>query len=339
MELVVILLLIVSFALAFAIGANDETMATVVGSRAISLKLAVIIGAILTFVGTFFLSADVGKTIGASMLGELVSYNSMMMLAIILSTTIWLIVASKTGAPISTTHSVVGSIFGISIVWTISSGNSYLNSLNWPKMGQVALGWVISPVLGFLGAVAFQWLIDKIIRQRYKGLIYVESTEKKFIYLLLAAVMFTQISRGGNDAANAIGVFYGLIESGDIMDTIEMINLLLVVTGIMMSFGLVIIGRNVIKNVGGSLVEMRPSNAFAISMSTMIIIFISTILGLPVSGSHILIFAILGSGWVKGERPDKKSFKKMVISWIITFPIAATLAALFYTAFIPLVLN
>ncbi len=336
MELIVILLIIVSFGLAFAIGANDETLATVVGSKAIPLRIAIIIGAILTFVGTFFLSTGVGKTIGASMLGENVEYNSMMMMAIILSTTIWLIVASKTGAPISTTHSVVGSIFGISIVWSIVTENSFIDSIFWPKMGEVAMGWVFSPLFGFIGAIFFQKLIGKFMKKRSKGLIQIENTEKRFILILLAAVMITQISRGGNDAANAIGVFYGLIESGELL--LSDMTWLLLVTGIMMALGLIIIGKNVIKSVGGGLVEMRPSDAFAISLSTTIVLFISTMLSLPVSGSHILIFSIIGSGWVKGEKPDAKSFKKMVMSWILTFPIAAILSAVFYTAFLPLVL-
>lgn len=332
MDAIVIILLIVSFGLAFAIGSNDESMSTAVGSRSISLKVAVIIGAALTFLGSFLLSAGVGKTIGASMLGKDVQYNSMMMLAIILSTTIWLIVASRTGAPISTTHSVVGAIVGVAIVWSISGGN-FLSSINWLKMGNVALGWVISPLFGFLGAAFFQWLLTKILSSRKKGLLQIEQTEKYFIYILLVTVCVTQISRGGNDAANAIGVFYGLIESGDLDG--GLINLMLAITGIMMALGLVIIGKNVIKSVGGGLVEMRPSDAFAISLSTTIIIFFATVMGLPISGSHILIFSIIGSGWQKGEKPDKKSFNKMLMSWLLTFPIAAALSGLFYALFLP----
>lgn len=333
MDAIVIILLIVSFGLAFAIGGNDESMSTAVGSRSVSLKVAVIIGATLTFLGCFLLSAGVGKTIGASMLGEDVQYNSMMMLAIILSTTIWLIVASRTGAPISTTHSVVGAIVGVAVVWSISESKNFLLSMSWLKMGNVALGWVISPLFGFLGAAFFQWLLTKILSSRKKGLLQIEQTEKYFIFILLVTVCVTQISRGGNDAANAIGVFYGLIESGDLDG--GLINLMLAITGIMMALGLVIIGKNVIKSVGGGLVEMRPSDAFAISLSTTIIIFLATVMGLPISGSHILIFSIIGSGWQKGEKPDKKSFKKMLMSWLLTFPIAAALSGIFYALFLP----
>lgn len=328
MDAFIIILLIVTFILAFGIGANDETMAPVVGSHSLKLKTAVIAGGILSFFGCYFLARNVGKTIGRNLLGSTVEYSSLMMLSIILSTTIWLIVASKTGAPISTTHSVVGSIFGISLVWSITTTGTFLESMNWSKMGSVVLGWFISPLFGMFGAILLQLLMNKILKKTNTSLLKIEKTEKIFIYALVASVLWTQVSRGGNDAANAIGVFYGLLNTNDIVE--PALPLLLAITGIMMALGLIFVGRNVIKSVGGGLVEMRPSDAFVISLSTTLVIFVCTILGLPISGSHVLVFAIIGSGFVKGNRPDKKSFRKMVLSWFLTFPVAALLCAVFY---------
>ena len=75
---------------------------------------------------------------------------------------------------------------------------------------------------------------------------------------------------------------------------------------------------------------MKPSDAFSTQISTSIVLFLATILGFPISGSHVLIFAILGTGMVQGERPDKKALRRIIISWIITFPIAAALSAILY---------
>jgi PiT family inorganic phosphate transporter len=324
-------------ALAFGIGANDETMATLVGSRAVKLKIAVILGGVLVFVGVWFLSSKVSKTVGSGLLGGDVVYTVSMMLAILISTTIWLVIASKTGAPISTTHSIVGSVFGIAVVWAIRYQRSFIDALSWDKMGGVVLGWVLSPLFGYFGAYLFELAMKKFINSRKIGLDTLEQIEKKFVYMLIVAVCWTQISRGGNDSANALGIMFGLIESGDIAETnTVLIDVLKLLTGLMLTLGLIVVGRNVIKNVGNNLIEMRPSDAFSIQISTSIVIFVSTMLGLPVSGSHILIFAVLGAGRVKGERPDKKTFRKMVISWVITFPVAATLSALCYLIFIPI---
>lgn len=331
MDPLVIVLLFLMVTLAFAIGANDETMATLVGSRAIKLKTAVILGGCLVFLGVLLLSASVGETIGKNLLGAEVEYEINMMLAILVSTSIWLVVASKTGAPISTTHSVVGSVFGIAILYSIQKGTPFVQSLNWVKMGDVALGWVISPILGFIGAYLVQIVVSKFIRLRLKGLESLEKLEKGFMWLLIVAVSWTQISRGGNDSANALGILFGLIETGEVNPNMHI--WLVALTGIVLAAGLIIIGKNVIANVGNNLIEMRPSDAFSIQISTSIVIFLATILGLPVSGSHILIFAVIGAGRVKGERPDKKSFRKMVLSWIITFPAAAIMSILCYWIF------
>ena len=164
MEPIVIILLILMLALAFGIGANDETMATLVGSRSVKVKVAVILGGILVFVGVLFLSANVGETVGSGLLGENVTYTISMMLSILISTTIWLIVASKTGAPISTTHSVVGSVFGIAIIWAIRSPLNFGDALNWVEMGKVVFGWVISPILGYFGAYLFELGTKKFIK-------------------------------------------------------------------------------------------------------------------------------------------------------------------------------
>lgn len=318
-------------ALAFAIGANDETMATIVGSRALKLKTTIILGGSLVFIGVLLLSAKVGKTIGKNLLGTTVQYEISMMLAILVSTSIWLVVASQFGAPISTTHSVVGSVFGIAVMYSIQNSVSFVNTLNWSKMGDVALGWVISPILGFLGAYLIQLVVKKFIKVRLKGLDGLERTEKSFIWLLIISVCWTQISRGGNDSANALGILFGLVNSGDVDPSLQF--WLVALTGMVLAAGLIIVGKNVIANVGNNLIEMRPSDAFSIQISTSIVIFLATILGLPVSGSHILIFAVIGAGLVKGERPDKKSFRKMVLSWIITFPVAAILSMLCYLVF------
>jgi len=337
MEPIVIILLLLMLALAFGIGANDETMATLVGSRAVKLKIAVILGGALVFVGVLFLSASVGETVGSELLGSTVDYTLSMMLAILISTTLWLVVASKTGAPISTTHSVVGSVFGIAVVWALKYNRSFGDALSWWPMGRVALGWVLSPLFGYFGAYLFELGTKKFINSRKLGLDTLEGIEKKFVYMLIAAVCWTQISRGGNDSANALGIMYGLIESGSLDGENSLLIYTLVgLTGLMLTLGLVIVGKNVIKNVGNNLIEMRPSDAFSIQISTSIVIFGATMLGLPVSGSHILIFAVLGAGRVKGERPDKKTFRKMVVSWVITFPVAAILSAICYLIFIPI---
>jgi len=335
-DVIVIILIILMLALSFGIGANDETMATLVGSRSLKLRYVIILAAVLVFVGVLILSEQVGKTIGENLINlEEVDYNVYMLFSIIISTTIWLVVASITGAPISTTHSVVGSVFGVAIVWSFGTNGSFVSSMDWGTVGQVALGWVISPILGFIGAFMFKFLLDKFLSRMQRGLDRVEKIERIFGILLILVISWTQVSRAGNDSANALGIMYGLIETGQLSENLTWI--LVAVTGLLKGLGIIIIGRIVIKNVGNNLISLKPSDAFSIELSTSIVLFIATLLGLPISGSQVLIFSVIGAGMVKGERPDKKTLRNIIISWIITFPVAAALSALVYGIFVAVI--
>lgn len=337
MDLLILLVILITLYLAFGIGSNDETMSSVVGSGSLSLNKAVLWGGLLACLGCIFLSENVGKNIGSSLLSQEIEYDVWMMLAIILSTSTWLVFASKLGAPISTTHSVVGAVIGVAFMWSFIPGNDFLYSLEWSKLGTIALGWIISPIFGLLTAALMQKVVHKFMTRKWEkdgviGFLEIEELEKKFRIILLFFISVTQLSRGGNDSANAIGIYYGLIETGDIPSSLAVLIKILI--GCMIGLGLILIGRNVIKNVGGSLIEMRPSDAFAIESSNAIVVFTCTLLGLPISGSHVLIFAIIGSGLAKGEKANWRSLKKMVIAWIITFPATAILSATIYLGLI-----
>ena len=230
MDLLILIVILITLYLAFGIGSNDETMSSVVGSGSLSLNQAVLWGGFLASLGCIFLSKNVGKNIGSSLFStELqIEYDVWMMFAIILSTSTWLVYASKTGAPISTTHSVVGSVIGVAFMWSFIPGNDFLSSLNWIKLGQIALGWVISPILGLITASLMQKLVHKFMTRKWEkdgiiGFLEIEVLENKFRIILLFFISVTQLSRGGNDSANAIGIYYGLIETGDIPESLEVL--------------------------------------------------------------------------------------------------------------------
>ena len=152
----IFLLLAGSFGLfmAWGIGANDvaNAMATSVGSKALTLKRAVIIAAIFEFAGAFLAGGQVTSTIrkgiiDANLLSgspELLVYG---MLAALLAAGIWLLIATKYGLPVSTTHSIVGAIVGFAAV------GIGIEAVKWGKVGSIAASWVVSPILA--GAIAY----------------------------------------------------------------------------------------------------------------------------------------------------------------------------------------
>jgi len=140
--------------MAWGIGANDvaNAMGTSVGSKALTFKQAVIIAAIFEFAGAILAGGEVTKTIRKGIIDvsslsgtpELLVYG---MLASLLAAGIWLLVATRMGWPVSTTHSIVGAIVGF------GAAGIGMEAVHWNKVGTIALSWVTSPLLA--GAIAF----------------------------------------------------------------------------------------------------------------------------------------------------------------------------------------
>ncbi len=140
--------------MAWGIGANDvaNAMATSVGSRALKLKTAIIIAAIFEFAGAFLAGGEVTSTIRKGMMDtsllmdapDVLVYG---MLASLLAAGSWLLLATRYGLPVSTTHSIVGAIVGFAAV-VIG-----VDAVNWGKVGSIAMSWIISPLLA--GGLAY----------------------------------------------------------------------------------------------------------------------------------------------------------------------------------------
>ena len=153
--------------MAWGIGANDvaNAMGTSVGSGAITIKQAVLIAAIFEFAGAFLAGGQVTKTIRKGIIdAELLSATPELlvygMLAALLSAGIWLLVASRFGWPVSTTHTIVGAIVGFAAV------GIGVDAVHWGKVGTIVMSWIISPALA--GAVSY-WLfrsVQKLILNR-----------------------------------------------------------------------------------------------------------------------------------------------------------------------------
>jgi PiT family inorganic phosphate transporter len=140
--------------MAWGIGANDvaNAMATSVGSRALTIRQAVIIAAVFEFLGAFLAGGEVTATIrkgiiDVSVVTETPEYLVIGMLASLLAAGTWLFVASTFGWPVSTTHSIIGAIVGFAIA------GIGVDAIKWGKIGSIVSSWVISPLLA--GSIAF----------------------------------------------------------------------------------------------------------------------------------------------------------------------------------------
>lgn len=173
--------------MAWGIGANDvaNAMATSVGSKALTIKQAILVAAVFEFAGAFLAGGQVTSTIRKGIIDaskvesnpELLIFG---MLAALLAAAVWLLVASRKGWPVSTTHSIVGAIVGFAAV------GIGVDSVHWSKVGAIAASWVVSPMLsGFLAFFIFM-SVQKLILSTKKPL----ENARKYVPFYIFAVGF-----------------------------------------------------------------------------------------------------------------------------------------------------
>ena len=172
MGLVLFVSILVCAYLAWNIGANDvaNAMGTSVGSRALTLKQAVIIAAIFEFIGAFFAGDAVTDTVRKGIL--VVDFDNQALvdaisadlmygfIAAMMAAAVWLTIATRYGLPVSTTHSIIGGIIGVGLVMEVQHETSLID---WEVVEKVAMSWIASPVMGGLFAFFTFWVIRETI--------------------------------------------------------------------------------------------------------------------------------------------------------------------------------
>ena len=216
------IILAAGFALfmAWGIGANDvaNAMAPSVGSKAITIKQAILIAAVFEFAGAVLAGGGVTSTIrrgiiDASLLGgqpELVIFG---MLSALLAAGVWLLIASRMGWPVSTTHTIIGAVVGFG---AIGIG---MSAVQWPQVGRIAMSWVVSPVIA--GALA--WLlfssVQRLVLERDDPLLYARRYVPVYIFLAGFFMTWVTVDKGLAHVglefsalqANALAVAVGLL--------------------------------------------------------------------------------------------------------------------------------
>ena len=197
--LLLIMACIFGFFMAWGVGANDvaNAMGTSVGAQAITIKQAIIIAMVFEFTGAWLAGGEVTSTIRSSIIDiesagfddrpELLIYG---MLSSLLAAGIWLVVASKYGWPVSTTHSIIGAIVGFAVV-----GIS-VDSVMWGQVLEIIASWVISPL--FSGTIAFLLFlsVEKLVLSKDDPLRYAKKFVPYYMFLVGFVIAMVTLVKG-----------------------------------------------------------------------------------------------------------------------------------------------
>ena len=314
------LLLFLALSFAFLTGFHDSAnvVATMIASRALSPRFALGLAAIANLVGPLLFGTAVAKTVGEGIVAS-ESITITVVIAALLSASIWSIATWWYGIPSSSSHALVGGLVGGSIAF------GGLNMVIWKGLLLVFTALFISPILGFV----FGWIILRLTLLLVKG-----ATPKiniTFNRLQIFTATALALSHGTNDAQKTMGIIaLGLVTLG-LQQTFHIPLWVILTNAIAIGLGTVFGGWRIIKTLGGKFYRIRPIHSLASQATSAGVILGASLLGGPVSTTHVVSSSIVGVG--AAERMSKVRWFNLTdigMAWIVTIPVTTLLAAVFY---------
>lgn len=187
-------------------------------------------------------------------------------------------------------------------------------------------------IMGMVAAVV--WMATFIFAKTLKSDDLDKSTFLMFSWLQVFTASGFAFSHGSNDIANAIGPFAAILEilrTGEVGSSAPVPMIAMITFGVALIVGLWFIGKEVIQTVGHNLTHIHPASGFAAELSAAAVVMLASVLGLPVSSTHILIGAVLGIGLVN-KNANWGLMKPIALAWVITLPAAAILSSIAFIA-------
>ena len=321
-QLITVLIVVFAVVFDFINGFHDtaNSIATAVSTKALKPRHAILLAAVMNFVGAMAFTG-VAKTITKDIVDPFTLENgSVVILAALFAAITWNLVTWYFGIPSSSSHALIGSIAGAAIA---AAGFAALNYSGFLSILQALL---LSPIL----ALVLGYLVYSLFKVIFKNN-NLAKTNKNFRLIQIATAALQSFSHGTNDAQKAMGIItMALIVNN--YQTSDDIQLWVQATcALAMALGTSVGGWRIIKTVGGKIMKIRPVNGVAADLTGAAVIFGATFIHLPVSTTHVISSSIMGVGAahrVKGVQWG--TAKTMLITWVITMPISAVLAAAFY---------
>ena len=316
--IVVVLALVFDFINGFHDTAN--AIATSVSTRAISPSKAIIMAAVLNFLGAM-ISTGVAKTIG----GDIVvgHIEQPIIIASLVGAIIWNLLTWKIGLPSSSSHALVGGMIG-----GVLMSDMGLAGLNFAGIGKIVIALVTSPLLGMVMGYIIMTLLFRVFENSSPSKL---NHRFKKMQIVTAATM--AFSHGSNDAQKSMGIITLALFSGGVISEFEVPTIVKILAATAMAVGTSLGGWSIIKTVGGKIFKLEPVNGFAADLNSSITIFTATMLHLPVSTTHVVSGSIMGVGAAKRIHAVRWGVaQQTVMAWVLTIPCTAAMGALSYVA-------
>ena len=307
-----------------------NSIATVVSTRVLSPRLAVLWAAFFNFIAAFFLGTAVAKTIGKGMI-RLDDVTQYVVIAGLVGAIVWDLLTWWWGLPTSSSHALIGGYAGAAVT------RAALNR-GWVEAYQVIIpqGWtktlvfiVIAPVMGFVLALIFTtagyWLL------RGKSPLQVDTWFRRLQVVSAAAY---SLGHGGNDAQKTMGIIAGAFYTSGYMSRADMAHdwghykwPIILAAHTAIALGTYLGGWRIVHTMGSKITKLRPFGGFCAESAGALTLFGTALAGIPVSTTHTITGAIVGVGAVHRLSAVRWGVARRIVwAWMLTIPASALVA-------------
>lgn len=276
-----------------------------ISTNTLSIKKAILISVIFNFFGIIIMSlisSELIETVSNLVVFPSNNKNSLIALCSgMISVIIWSLSACYFGIPTSESHALLSGITGAAIC--INNGFNAVNINEWMN---VFYGIIFTTIFGII----ISYTLNKFIKIKIKNI-------RKTQITLTAALSFMH---GAQDGLKFIGVFVILV---NLLKGSEVVNIpfgLILYCSLLMGLGTLFGGKKIIHKTGNMLMPLKKEEGIIVDFVSSILIFLSTLSGLPVSTTHVRTLAVIGIGINSQEKINIKIIKELVFAWIMTFP-------------------
>jgi PiT family inorganic phosphate transporter len=321
-ELIVVIIgiaLVFDFTNGFHDSANS--ISTVVSTKVLTPRSAVVFAAFFNFIAAFAFGVAVASTISKIIQLEIVTTAIIpyIILSALIGAISWNLITWYFGIPTSSSHALIGGMTGAGLA---AAG---IVAIKWSTVGQVALFMILSPLIGLTVGFLFMAALLNLTKNAEKT-----SAETQFKRLQLFSAAAYSFSHGTNDAQKTMGIIIPLLFSiGYFGASVDPNNLPVPFWVILAAHGAIALGTlsggwRIVKTMGYKITKLRPVHGFAAETAGASTIIGASLLGIPVSTTHIICTSIMGVGTTSGSSTVKWGVARTIVwAWILTIPVSA----------------
>lgn len=317
-----LIICVVIFAVIFEFinGFHDtaNAIATSVYTRALSVGAAIALAAVMNFVGALAFEG-VAHTISTGLVST--SLEQYVVLSALLGAIIWNLFTWWRAIPSSSSHALIGSLVGSTIVYTLSFEDIIWSGI----LEKVIIPLFTSPLIGFLLGFSVMKLFYVVLATRPRSRV-----NKVFLRLQILSAAAVAFMHGTNDAQKTMGIITLALFTGGLLPSPEHIPLWVkILSGVTIAAGTSVGGWKIMKTMGGRVTKLEPAGGFAAQATSAAVIGLMTMQGAPISTTHVITTSVMGVGSARRLKAVKwKIAKDIIVTWVITLPAAALLGGL-----------